>query len=361
MLRDGANQLETVLKSLPYDCVKKMASDLTLQGIADGTRWLDALAAGLFADNEVVVPRVINAITEQVVATQQAVIDGVLGWLCTEDIKTKQKPNRQKLLDILVHRVGALVEPAVTGASSLVAESVMQTSESRALRDAVLSFLQGQLNRGQVLERLAGYSVDQLSDWISQHREVISKDVEVNVRAMMQKVAPELESILHNRLAMLRSTMQQSLQNKSDVVATLRRAAEEIAPCQAMSAATKQNSKPEQSKATGVLPSLIPALSKGITAVITNGTDIIRRKVWADNLRLKLGKYEDCSKMSIFPIVIPHVQRIVNEAISVGSDYGIRQLAEPSDGNPVRITEAVKEHFQELTGRLFGPYGCRCY
>ena len=354
MLRDGANQLEAVLKSLPYDCVKKMASDLTLQGIADGTRWLDALAAGLFADNEVVVPRVINAITEQAVVTQQAVIDGVLGWLCTEDIKTKQKPNRQKLLDILVHRVGALVEPVVTGASSLVAESVMQTSEPRALRDAVLSFLQGQLNRGQVLERLAGYSVDQLSDWISQHREVISKDVEVNVRAMMQKVAPELESILHNRLAMLRSTMQQSLQNKSDVVATLRRAAEEIAPCQAMSAATKQNSKPEQSKATGVLPSLIPALSNGITAVITNGADIIRRKVWADNLRLKLGKYEDCSKMSIFPIVIPHVQRIVNEAISVGSDYGIRQLAEPSDGNPVRMTEAVKKHFQDLTAGYLG-------
>ncbi|KEI73036.1 hypothetical protein GV64_22010, partial [Endozoicomonas elysicola] len=331
MLRTGADQLEAVLKGLPYDCVKEMVSDLTLQGIADGTRWLDVLATGLFSDNEVVVPRVIDAITKQAVATQQAVIDGVLGWLSTEDKKTQQKPNRQKLLDILVYRMKALVKPAVAGASSLVAESVKQPSESQALRDSVLPFLKGQLNRGQVVERLAGYSVDQLSDWIRQHREVISKDVEVNVRAMMQKMAPELKSILHKRLAMLRSTVQQSPQNKRDAVATLRRAAEEIAPLQVMSAATKKSSKSDQSKATGGLPSLIPSLGVGFSAVIKQITNTV------------------CTNKSALDNIDFVVQEIVTQVVGAGAEYVVHQNAEPSDGNVKHIGEAVTGYVKHLT------------
>ncbi|WP_163370988.1 hypothetical protein [Endozoicomonas acroporae] len=351
MLHSGADQLEAILEGLPYDSVKAMASDLALQGIADGTRWLDILATGLFADNEVVVPRVIDAITEQAVVTQQAAIDGVLGWLAKEDTTTEQQPNRQKLLDILVQRLNGLVVPTVTGTSSLVAESVQQTSQSRALRDAVLPFLQNQLNRGQVLEQLAGYGVDQLSGWIRQHRTVIRHDVEVHVRAMMQQAAPELESILHDRLATLRSAVNSSQQDKGDVVATLRRAAETIAPAQGGNTATEKDGHSRQSQ---MMDDLIPDLSKGITEVITQGTDIIRRKAWADNLRLKSGNGADRSRMSIFPIVLPHVQRMVKEAVSAGTEYGIGTLAELSDGNAAGITEAVNLHVQSLTANYLG-------
>ncbi|WP_422449991.1 hypothetical protein [Endozoicomonas sp. ALB091] len=351
MLHSGADQLEAVLEGLPYDSVKAMASDLTLQGIADGTRWLDILATGLFADNEVVVPRVIDAITEQAVVIQQAVIDGVLGWLAKEDTTTEQQPNRQKLLDILVRRLNGLVVPTVTGTSGLVAESVQQTSQSRTLRDAVLPFLQNQLNRGQVLEQLAGYGVDQLSGWIRQHRTVLRHDVEVHVRAMMQQAAPELESILHDRLATLRSAVNDSQQDKGDVVATLRRAAETIAPAQGVNTATEKDGHSRQSQ---VMDDLIPDLSKGITEVITQGADIFRRKAWADNLRLKSGNDADSSRMSIFPIVLPHVQRMVKEAVSAGTEYGIGTLAEPSDGNAAGITEAVNLHVQSLTANYLG-------
>ncbi|WP_219622224.1 hypothetical protein [Endozoicomonas acroporae] len=351
MLHSGADQLEAILEGLPYDSVKAMASDLALQGIADGTRWLDILATGLFADNEVVVPRVIDAITEQAVVTQQAVIDGVLGWLAKEDTTTEQQPNRQKLLEILVRRLNGLVVPTVTGTSSLVAESVQQTSQSRALRDAVLPFLQNQLNRGQVLEQLAGYGVDQLSGWIRQHRTVLRHDVEVHVRAMMQQAAPELESILHDRLATLRSAVNSSQQDKGDVVATLRRAAETIAPAQGGNTATEKDGHSRQSQ---MMDDLIPDLSKGIMEVITQGTDIIRRKAWADNLRLKSGNGADRSRMSIFPIVLPHVQRMVKEAVSAGTEYGIGTLAEPSDGNAAGITEAVNLHVQSLTANYLG-------
>ncbi|MBO9493053.1 hypothetical protein J7438_02960, partial [Thalassotalea sp. G20_0] len=351
MLHSGADQLEAVLEGLPYDSVKAMASDLTLQGIADGTRWLDVLATGLFADNEVVVPRVIDAITEQAVVTQQAVIDGVLGWLAKEDTTTELQPNRQKLLDILVHRLNGLVVPTVTGTSSLVAESLQQTSQSRSLRDAVLPFLQNQLNRGQVLEQLAGYGVDQLSGWIRQHRTVLRHDVEVHVRAMMRQAAPEMESILHDRLATLRSAVNGSQQDKGDVVATLRRAAEAIAPAQGVNTATEKGGHSRQSQ---MMDDLIPDLSKGIMEVITQGADIIRRKAWADNLRLKSGNDADRSRMSIFPIVLPHVQRMVNEAVSAGAEYGIGTLAEPSDGNSAGITEAVNLHVQSLTANYLG-------
>lgn len=351
MLHTGANQLEVLLKGLPHDSLKAMASDLTLQGIADSTRWLDELATGLFSDNDVVIPRVIDAITEQAVVTQQAVIDGVLGWLTKEDITTKQQPNRQKLVDILVHRLNALVEPVVTGASGLVAQRLKLKPDSRALRDAVLPFLQNQLNKGKVLESLAGYGVDQLSGWIGQHGRVIKKEVEVNVRAMMQKAAPELESILHDRLAALRATVKQSPQNKHDVVATLRKAAEVIAPHQVMDTASGKGSNSQQSQ---VMEDLIPDLSKGIAEVITTGADIIRRKAWADNLRLQIGKDDDYSRMSIFPIVIPYVQQMVKKAVSAGAEYSTGTLAEPSDGSAVGITEAVSTHLQRLTADCLG-------
>ncbi|USE38212.1 hypothetical protein [Endozoicomonas sp. SCSIO W0465] len=354
MLGTGADQLEAVLQGLPYDSVKEMVSDLTRQGIADGTRWLDVLATGLFCENEVVVPRVIDAITQQAVVTLQAVVDGVFDWLGSEDKETKQQPNRQKLLDILVHRMNTLVEPVVTDSSRQIVQSVTPGSESRALRDAVLPFLQDQLNRGQVLERLAGYSVDQLSDWIRQNREVIKEDMAVNVRAMMQKAAPELELILHNRLALLRSALKQSPQNKGDVVTTLRRAAEEIAPPPVINTTIKKSRNVNQPEATGMWSSLIPGLSKGIAEVIRQGTDIIRRKVWADNLRSKLGRDEDHARMSIFPVVIPHVQRMVKEAVSAGAGYAIHQFKGRSDGNMAGMTEAVTIHLQALTADYLG-------
>ncbi|MGI2030735.1 hypothetical protein, partial [Endozoicomonas acroporae] len=66
-----------------------------------------------------------------------------------------------------------------------------------------MPFVQDQVQKGHVLERLAAYGVDALVNSVSKHKDNLAEDVKALTRASMDKALPELEQLLHRRLQAL--------------------------------------------------------------------------------------------------------------------------------------------------------------
>ncbi|MBO9497561.1 hypothetical protein J7438_26245, partial [Thalassotalea sp. G20_0] len=197
--------------------------------IHDGAAWVGELVNGLFAGDARVVSRVIDKLTEQAESLVQTLATYGLGWLTTVDQATGQQ-NLEVVKEILVRRGNTLVEPLLTGVTGEAAALGNQASESTALRNAVMPFVQDQVQKGQVLERLAAYGVDALVNSVSKHKYDLAGDVKALTRASMDKALPELEQLLHRRLQALSTAMEKGADDKQGVVADLRQAAKAQKP-----------------------------------------------------------------------------------------------------------------------------------
>ncbi|MGI2030532.1 hypothetical protein, partial [Endozoicomonas acroporae] len=93
-----------------------------------------------------------------------------------------------------------------------------------------MPFVQDQVQKGHVLERLAAYGVDALVNSVSKHKDNLAEDVKALTRASMDKALPELEQLLHRRLQALSTAMEKGADDKQGVVADLRQAAKAQKP-----------------------------------------------------------------------------------------------------------------------------------
>ena len=229
MVNAVADQVESLLQKHPYPSAEAVLGELTQQGVHDGAAWVGELVNGLFAGDARVVSRVIDKLTEQAESLVQTLVTHGLGWLTTVDQATGQQ-NLEVVQEILVRRGNTLVEPLLTGVTGEAAALGNQASESAALRNAVMPFVQDQVQKGHVLERLAAYGVDALVNSVSKHKYDLAGDVKALTRASMDKALPELEQLLHRRLQALSTAMEKGAGDKHGVVADLRQAAKAQKP-----------------------------------------------------------------------------------------------------------------------------------
>nr|MDT0253981.1 hypothetical protein [Endozoicomonas sp.] len=332
VLSQGADQLEQVMGKLPHESLKQLASDFVLHSTKEGAVWLEGLVKALYtpgASNHSVVSKVMEKVTREVVAAQRELVQGGIDWIREQGSGFQdQEPHRQQLINLLNPRAWSLVNPTVADVARQLAEQTGQ--EPKQLAGGVVPYLRQQLAKDQTLEAMVGFSVDWLANWADKNGRVIEDDVESHARELIAEIAKDLEPAICRQLKTLRDSVVKSQKAGENAVTFARRAAHEFAPARVVGTAVGSGNQ-----WAARLPSLIPGLSQGITAVIKQGADVVHSKT---------GIFP----AGVLPIIVPHVQRIVDEAVSAGVEYGIQQLAEPSDGNVDHIARAVSGHLQGI-------------
>ncbi|MFK0573039.1 hypothetical protein, partial [Endozoicomonas sp.] len=312
VLWQGVDQLEQAMEKLPFDSLKQLASDAVLQGAQAGAGWLDMLVNDLFADDGVVVSRVIEAVTGQLVTAQQSLVQDVIGWVRKQD-GDGQKPHRQQLLDVLIPRVKSLVDPLVSDAAGQMAEKMDQ--DRQQVKDGVMPYLRSQLSQGQSLTSMVGYSVDWLTQWIDDNGLIITGDVEARVRAMMQAAAPELKNLIHERLATLRLAARKSQQSGEGVVTTLRRTAKELVPGNDDSIGLTAIDSLNELDTDGEGQRDSDHRTGTRQAMVREGSQLA-----GDMVELAIGEFRDNLEM-VRSVMTPHIKEVMTEAVTEGAAF----------------------------------------
>ncbi len=333
VLRQGARQFQTTMDNnrlLSLPAVRSAVEQVAKQALQEGTGKLGSQLDHLFTE---VLDPVKVALKAELVTFQTTAVTNLVDWLKAEDYA-----GAQRLMAPLVTQLKQVIQPMLL---TLLAEQLDDTVDREQLASQAGPYLDGLVQA--LLAPVIDDSLKRVVDWAEGDPQAIVDEIQPTVKETVDWAQSMLMDAVRNKQQQLQSFMAE--EGEVTVVERARLLADGLAGAPEVA---------DEPAAASTGPELLTAevigsLSRGITAVISNGADIIRRKAWADNLRLKLGEDEHSSRMSILPMVKRHVQRIVNEAVSAGTEYGIRQLAEPSDGDPVGVTEAIKVHVQGLT------------
>ena len=333
VLRQGARQFQTTMDNnrlLSLPAVRSAVEQVAQQALQKGAGKLGAQLEPL--STEVLDP-VKVALKAELVTFQTTAVTNLVDWLKADDYA-----GVRQLMAPLVTQLKQIVQPMLL---TLLAEQLGDTVERDALEQLATPYLNGLVQA--LLAPAIDDSLKRVIDWAEGNPQAILDEIDPTVKETVDWAQSMLMDAVRNKQLQLQSFMAE--EGEVTVVERVRLLADGLAGAPEVA---------DEPAAASTGPELLTAeaigsLSRGITAVISNGADIIRRKAWADNLRLKLGEDEHSSRMSILPMVKRHVQRMVNEAVSAGTEYGIRQLAEPSDGDPVGVTKAIKVHVQGLT------------
>ena len=253
---------------------------------------------------------------DQLTPLSQQVLDPVRAQL-QEELLSLQATSLDKALSWLknpeqTREIMATVLPPLTE----IFERVLADILAQQLPDRTLTapMLNGLLRH--LLPPAIDYALQRLTHWCEQNRQSVLDEMTPQITQTLDAAQPRLLTAIDQRLKQL-----QVVSSDEHLAARAESLAEQLVP------AAARSDEPSQSQ---WLQPLLPQVSQTITSLITQGAQ-------------RIG-----CEPALVPVLIPHLQRVIDAAISSSTDFVNQRLAEPTDGDVTHINLAVASHLQDM-------------
>ena len=234
---------------------------------------------------------------EELLSLQATSLDNALSWL----------KNPEQTREIM-----ATVLPPLTDiVQRVLADILAQQLPDRALTTPMLNGLLRHL-----LPPAIDYALQRLTHWCEQNRQSVLDEMTPQITQTLDAAQPRLLTAIDQRLKQW-----QVVSSDEPLAARAESLAEQLVP------AAANSDEPSQSQ---WLQPLLPQVSQTITSLITQGAQ-------------RIG-----SEPALVPALIPHLQQVIDAAISSSTDFVHQRLAEPTDGDVTHINLAVASHLQDM-------------
>lgn len=260
---------------------------------------------------------------EELPALQAATLDKVLSWL--------QNPEQTR--DIM-----ATLLPPVADIIARVLSETLTAQLDESARTAITPMLNGLVRH--LLPPAINYALQRLADWSKQNRQSIIEEITPQIEQTLDAAQPLLLAAIDERLKQL-----QTVSAEENVAARALALADRLVPtstdeevtCRALALydegvaerAVVPVTQPAASQPHW-LESLLPEVSQGITTLVRQAAE-------------RIG-----SEPNLVSTLVPHLQQVINAAISSSTEFVSQRLAEPADGDMTTINQVVASHLQEM-------------
>ena len=289
---------------------------------------------------------------DQLTPLSQQVLDPVRAQL-QEELLSLQATTLAKALSWLntpeqTREIMATVLPPVTDIIERVLSDVL--AEQVPARTLTAPMLNGLLRH--LLPPAINYALQRLTHWCEQNRQSVLDEMTPQITQALDAAQPLLLTAINERLKQLQAvTAEENVAARAVALAdrlvppgtdegvTCRAlvvantdddvACQALAPSAVVERAVDPVAQPAASKPQW-LESLLPEASQGITALI--------RQVAG-----RIG-----SESNLVTTLVPHLQQVINAAISSSTEFVNQRLAEPADGDITHINLAVASHLQDM-------------
>ncbi len=278
--------------------------------------------------SEAVLVPVREQLKEELPALQAATLDKALSWL--------QNPEQTR--DIM-----ATLLPPVADIITRVLSETMAAQLDETARTATAPMLNGLVRH--LLPQAINYALQRLADWSEKNRQRIIEEITPQIEQTLDAAQPLLLTAIDERLQQL-----QTVTAEENVAARAVALADRLAPaskdegvtCRALVVANADASDEGVVEGAVVpvtqpaasephwLESLLPEASQGITSLVRQVAE-------------RVG-----SAPNLVSTLVPHLQQVINAAISSSTEFVSQRLAEPADGDVTPINQAVASHLQDM-------------